>query len=252
MNRKIDIDLFDFPTREEMLPLLKESPLYGYNLKMEVFERHDLRYLHQIFDYPITVSDLRVSLNNRIFQANLSYAYVSFYFRRGIPDELDSLMDLTNKQFTNRMHFQHHTDAFFQRAFTALDLLGQIIFHYYDLNKNNKRKTSPSFKQLVDILYKKDKELSKKLSEIRDSDEFTDASQVRNDIIHNNPPYNAHMGREKDLNGVTAFGTQYFSSRKVMEIMENLIRVVRRIFEVVETHIQNKKQKQLVEKQINI
>jgi Cthe_2314-like HEPN len=246
LNRRIDVDLFDFPTREEMLPLLKESPLYSYNLKKEIFERGKLSSLHQAFNYPITVSDLTVSLNNRIFQTNLSYAYVSFYFRRGIPDELDSLMNLTNKQFTNRMHFQHHMDALFQRIFTALDLLGQIIFHYYDLEQHHNRKISPTFKTVVKILDKKDKELSEKLSKIKDSDEFMDASQVRNDIIHNNPPYNAHMGHKKDLNGVTASGTYYFSSQKLMEIMDNLIKLVRRIFEVVETHIQNKKQ--LVEK----
>jgi len=242
LNRRIDVDLFDFPTREEMLPLLKESPLYSYNFKKEIFERVKLSSLHQVFNYPITVSDLTVSLNNRIFQTNLSYAYVSFYFRRGIPDELDSLMSLTNQQFTNRMHFQHHTDALFQRVFTALDLLGQIIFHYYDLEQPHKNKISPTFKKVVKILDKKDKELSEKLSEIKDCHEFMDASKVRNDIVHNNPPYNAHFAQEKHSSGITASGTRYYSSQKLMRIMDNLLKVVRRIFEVVETHIQNKKQ----------
>ncbi|MCM3641403.1 Cthe_2314 family HEPN domain-containing protein [Priestia aryabhattai] len=251
MNRRIDVDLFEFPTREEMLPLLKESPLYSYNLKKEIFERGKLSSLHQAFNYPITVSDLTFSLNNRIFQTNLSYAYVSFYFRRGIPDELDSLMNLTNKQFTNRMHFQHHTDALFQRVFTALDLLGQIIFHYYDLeqHQNHKSKISPTFKKVVKILDKKDKELSEKLSEIKDCQEFMDASKVRNDIVHNNPPYNAHFTQEKHSSGITAYGTHYYSSQKLMVIMDNLLKIVRRIFDIVEAHIQDKKQEQLFEKQ---
>lgn len=33
----IKIDLFEFPTKEEMAPLLKESPLYSYRIKETYF-----------------------------------------------------------------------------------------------------------------------------------------------------------------------------------------------------------------------
>ncbi|WP_257145367.1 hypothetical protein [Bacillus thuringiensis] len=38
----IKIKLFEFPTKEDMLPLLNESPLSGYRLEQRLFHRSDL------------------------------------------------------------------------------------------------------------------------------------------------------------------------------------------------------------------
>ncbi|WP_255263213.1 hypothetical protein [Bacillus cereus] len=73
----IKIDLFEFPTKEEMLPLLKESPLYNYGIQSDPFNwtNKKLFWLDKI-DHQIFALELASSLNKRIFQLNLSYAYL--------------------------------------------------------------------------------------------------------------------------------------------------------------------------------
>ncbi|USL32922.1 Cthe_2314 family HEPN domain-containing protein [Priestia megaterium] len=241
MNRRIDIKLFDFPTKEEMLPLFKKSPLYEYNLKQEVFEREDLDIYEQVLNYSPIMRDRVNLLNSKIFQINLSYAYVSYYFQRGIPDDFDSLKHITNEQATSRVHFQHHTDSFFQRAFTTLDLLARLLFDYFGLEANPERNgTDITFKGVLYMLPQREKKLFRKLVSVKKSKEFKIASDVRNDIIHNNPPYRMHI-REEVINGVKFTKSVYFSSEKLMKIMNDFLWSIKKIFEIVKNYISNKK-----------
>ncbi|MED2217274.1 Cthe_2314 family HEPN domain-containing protein, partial [Bacillus thuringiensis] len=38
-----------------------------------------------------------------------------------------------SEHWTNKIYFEYHIDAFFQKAFTALDIFGHLLFKYYDL-----------------------------------------------------------------------------------------------------------------------
>lgn len=243
MNRRVDIDLFDFPTKDEVLPLFKESPLYNYNFREEVFYREDLSPIEQVFDYqPMLVSNVNL-LNSKAFQVNLSYAYIKYYFKRGIPDKLDTLNDLTNEQWTNKVHFENNTDVFFQKAFTTLDLLGHLLFNYFDLNADPKRNgTDITFNGVLYMLPQKDKKLFHKLLRIKKSEEFKTASSIRNDIIHSNPPYRAHI-RNRSVQGVVFTKTHYFNSEELMQAMNKLLLTMKHIFEVVKKHIEDQKRR---------
>lgn len=242
----IRIELFDFPTKEDMLPLLSQSPLSGYQLKMESFLRSDLYPMEQM-DYEIKLGEIISNLNSRVFQVNLSYAYVLYYFNRGIPDEewmvtneggkTQFLPHLNNEHWTNKIHFEHHTDSMFQKAFTTLDLFAHVLFERFDLERNirNGREEDISFNRAIWKLKERESELHEKLKQIKDSTKFKEATQNRNDIIHNQPPYIVHTRYEKQ-NNVTYVRTYYITSKKLKESMYGLLECMKEVFESVKIY----------------
>ncbi|WP_255256454.1 Cthe_2314 family HEPN domain-containing protein [Bacillus cereus] len=130
-----------------------------------------------------------------MFQLNLSYAYLLYYSHRGIPDEeIPYLKNLTDKEWTNKVHFDRNADSLFQKAFISLDLLAHLLFACLGLKTERKRKgelirIKESFHNAMFQVKLVDRERYNKLEEIMSSVEFQEASKVRNDIIHNQPPY---------------------------------------------------------------
>ncbi|MGA5673969.1 hypothetical protein ACPCKQ_18815 [Bacillus bombysepticus] len=61
----IRINLFEFPTKEDMFPLLNESPLSGYRLEKRLSHRSDLG-LMELLDYQIKLIEMISHINNRI------------------------------------------------------------------------------------------------------------------------------------------------------------------------------------------
>ncbi|MGE7892316.1 Cthe_2314 family HEPN domain-containing protein [Bacillus cereus] len=244
----IKIKLFEFPTKEDMLPLLNESPLSGYRLEQRLFHRSDLDPM-ELLDYQIKLIEMISHLNNRIVQVNLSYAYVMYYFNRGIPDEVwltsnnegrtQYLPYLKDEHWTNKIHFEHHTDTLFQRAFTTLDLFAHILYQQFNLKRDIKsgREEDISFNRAIWKLKKQEVELHEKLLRIKKSARFEEAAQVRNDIIHNQPPYRTHT-RYQTCNGVNSAQIYYITSARLREIMKGIIECIKDVFETVRLHLE--------------
>ncbi|WP_240522293.1 Cthe_2314 family HEPN domain-containing protein [Bacillus thuringiensis] len=251
---KIQIDLFEYPTKEEMLTLLKESPLYNFSIEESVLYREDLHPIKRL-DYDISVQEILSLFHNRLFQVNLSYAYVMYYFNRGIPDEewakpiptggVEYFPHFQEEHWTNKVHFEHHIDTFFQKAFTVLDIFGHLLFKYFDLKQEENRKG-----RLQDITFnnafwnlknqKKDINLHKKLGGIKFSDSYKEASRIRNEIIHNQPPYSIHNRRETHR-GVVFTKVYYIPSDKLKETMYNLSESIKEIVGIFSQHVIEKR-----------
>ncbi|PGZ07974.1 hypothetical protein COE30_14845 [Bacillus cereus] len=243
----IKIDMFEFPTKEEMAPLLKESPLYNYviesksfhwtNQKISGFDRMDYLNLNR---------NLVSSLNKRIFQLNLSYAYLLYYSHRGIPDgESSYLKNLTDKEWTNKVHFDQNADSLFQKAFTSLDLLAHLLFACLGLKTEKKRgrkliRINKSFHNAMSQIEFVDRELYNKLGEIRSSVEFQEASKVRNDIIHNQPPYEKQNQIVENSDGTISLIVQYTPSKRLLEIALGLLECMKRICEIIKAYFNEK------------
>lgn len=245
----INIELFCFPAKDDMLPLLNESPLSNYQLEPESFSKEDISLI-ELFDFQIELNELVHFLNNRVFQVNLIYAYVLYYYNRGIPDEEWQVIDkkgkiqffphLNNEHWTNKIHFEHHIDSLFQRVFTTQDLIAHVLYKRFGLV--NKGRGKISFNNAITNLkeQEKDEELSNKLRVIKVSEKFRIASKIRNDIVHNKPPYRVHTVSET-RNGVTAKGTHYMTSKQVIKNIQGLLECVKEILETVRIHCEDLK-----------
>lgn len=247
----IKIDLFEFPIKEEMLPLLKESPLYNYGIERDLFNwtNKELFWFDKM-DHQIFTLELASSLNKRIFQLNLSYAYLFCYSNRGISDgEYPYLDNLNDEEWTNKIHFDQNADSLFQRAFTALDLLAHLLFACLGLKTERKRegkliRINKSFHNAMFQIKFADRELYNKLEEIRSSRKFQEASKVRNDIIHNQPPYEKWNQKVKNSDRTETMVVQYTPSKRLLEIAQSLLECMKRIFIIIEDY-SNKKIKGL-------
>ncbi|OPA19311.1 hypothetical protein CN520_07395 [Bacillus cereus] len=243
----IKIDLFEFPTKEEMAPLLKESPLYSYRIKGDLFcwTREELAGFDMI-DHHIAAQDLSRSLNNRIFQLDLSYSYLLYYSKRGISDgEYPYLKKMPEEEWTNKIHFENYVDILFSKAFTALDLLAHLLFACLGLKTEKKVKgktknINKSFNNAMFQIKKLDRELYNKLDKIRDSLEFQKASKVRNDIIHNQPPYEMRNEKVKSPGGTETVIVKYIPSKEILNIARDLLELMRQIFIIVEDFLKEK------------
>ncbi|MGH0943936.1 Cthe_2314 family HEPN domain-containing protein [Bacillus mycoides] len=243
----IEIDLFEFPTKEEMAPLLKESPLYSYRIEGDLFywTREQL-FGFDIIDHHIAAQDFTSSLNNRIFQLDLSYSYLLYYSNRGISDgEYPYLDKLPNEEWTNKIHFENNVDILFPKAFTALDLLAHLLFACLGLKTEKKIKgktknINKSFNSAMYQIKKLDRELYNKLNKIRDSIEFQKASKVRNDIIHNQPPYEMRNEKVKSSGGTETVMVKYTPSKEILNIARGLLELMRQIFIIVEDFLKEK------------
>ncbi|SDZ84816.1 Cthe_2314 family HEPN domain-containing protein [Bacillus nitratireducens] len=243
----IEIDLFEFPTNEEMAPLLKESPLYSYRIEGDLFywTREQL-FGFDIIDHQIAAQDFTRSLNNRIFQLDLSYSYLLYYSNRGISDgEYPYLKEFPNEEWKNKIHFENNVDILFPKAFTALDLLAHLLFACLGLKTEKKIKgktknINKSFNNAMFQIKKLDRELYNKLNEIRDSLEFKKASKVRNDIIHNQPPYEMRNEKVKSPGGTETVIVKYTPSKEILNIARGLLELMRQIFIIVEDFLKEK------------
>ncbi|OAK34052.1 Cthe_2314 family HEPN domain-containing protein [Bacillus wiedmannii] len=243
----IEIDLFEFPTKEEMAPLLKESPLYSYRIEGDLFYWTREQLLgFDIIDHHIAAQDFTRSLNNRIFQLDLSYSYLLYYSNRGISDgEYPYLDKLSNEEWTNKIHFENNVDILFPKAFTALDLLAHLLFACLGLKTEKKIKgktknINKSFNSAMYQIKKLDRELYNKLNKIRDSIEFQKASKVRNDIIHNQPPYEMRNEKVKSSGGTETVMVKYSPSKEILNIARGLLELMRQIFIIVEDFLKEK------------
>ncbi|PFM62184.1 hypothetical protein COJ48_19570 [Bacillus cereus] len=243
----IKIDMFEFPTKEEMAPLLKEGPLYNYVIDSKLFHwtNQKLSGLDRI-DYLNLNRNIASSLNKRIFQLNLSYAYLLYYSRRGIPDgEYPYLNNLTDKEWTNKVHFDQNADSLFQKAFTSLDLLAHLLFACLGLKTERKRegklkRINKSFHNAMSQIKFVDRELYNKLEEIRSSVKFKEASKVRNDIIHNQPPYEKQNQIVEDLDGTISLIVQYTPSKRLLEMALGLLECMKQICIIIEDYFNEK------------
>ncbi|MFU1885150.1 MULTISPECIES: Cthe_2314 family HEPN domain-containing protein [Bacillus cereus group] len=243
----IKIDLFEFPTKEEMLPLLQESPLCNYKIQSDSFNwtNKELFWFDKL-DHQIFTIELASSLNKRIFQLNLGYAYLLYYSNRGISDgEYLFLNNLTDEDWTNKIHFDQNIDSVFQKAFTALDLLAHLLFACFGLKTERKKerkliRINKSFHNAMSQIKFIDRELYNKLEGIRGAREFQEASKVRNDIVHNQPPYEKWNQKVKHSNGTESMVTKYTPSKRLLEIAQGLLKCIKRIFIIIEDNLNKK------------
>ncbi|MEC2799710.1 Cthe_2314 family HEPN domain-containing protein [Bacillus thuringiensis] len=148
-----------------------------------------------------------------------------------------------SEHWTNKIYFEYHIDAFFQKAFTALDIFGHLLFKYYDLIpvKKNGRVQDITFKNAFwNLKYqRKDINLHTKFGKIKFSNNYKRVSKIRNAIIHSQPPYMVHNQFETKK-GITAAKIKYTPSKKLVEGMHDLSICIQGIVEIFCTHITKK------------
>lgn len=257
---RINIELFEFPTKEEMLTLITESPLYNFKIEDLVFHKKNLNF-DDYLSYIISTREMLGLYKNRISQLNLSYAYILYYLNRGIPDaewsrvssngSIEYFPHFKDAHWTNKIHFEHHTDALFQRAFTTLDILGHLLFNFFDLKHekyNDGRLKDITFNTVLRDLknQRKDIKLNRKLCKIKYRNSFQQASRIRNNIIHNKPPYRIY-NYDDTHDGMITSRIDYTPSKELKENMYNLLKSIKEITQIIIKHIEKKsKSKEII------
>jgi hypothetical protein len=131
-------------------------------------------------------------LSNRLNEVCLSYAFATFYFEMGIPDE--PFYEKTNKGFsylplfrdehdTIKFMFDYYVDIFFHKVYSALDILSHILFKVYKLSLEKREKID--FKTAVRKIPNSD--LRQFLDDALQSEAYKNSSDIRNDFTHNYP-----------------------------------------------------------------
>lgn len=144
--------------------------------------------------------------------------------------------------WTNKIHFEHHTDTFFQKAFTTLDILGHLLFNYFDLEQEKYRDG-----RLKDITFNtalrslknqgKDIKLNRRLCKVKYKNSFQQASRIRNNIIHNKPPYRIY-NYDETHDGIITSRIHYMPSKELKENMYSLLKSIKEITLIIIKYIE--------------
>ncbi|WP_255263219.1 Cthe_2314 family HEPN domain-containing protein [Bacillus cereus] len=159
--------------------------------------------------------------------------------------EYPYLDNLADEEWTNKIRFDQNIDSVFQKAFTALDLLAHLLFECFGLKTERKKerkliRINKSFHNAMSQIKFLDRELYSKLEEIRGAREFQEASKVRNDIIHNQPPYEKWNQKVKNSDGTETMVAKYTPSKRLLEIAQGLLECIKRIFVIIMNHLNKK------------
>lgn len=220
----ISVDLFDSPEKYKIIKIFVDSPIYNFQLEEELFNlsESDVR---EAFPIQLEINDFKHTFNNRLVQANFNYAYAIAYYNRGISDQL-LLKGITNEEWSNKIHFENYLDNYFQKLFTSLDILSHILINYYELrNKKGKVIYNPDWNKALNGLKCNNKHhfLGRKLQDISERKYYKEAKLIRDNIMHNQPPYRAVMNYEKTESGVYAGGITYTTSKELRSVMDEFV-----------------------------
>ena len=214
---------FEFPTREDWKRIHSASAFKKIYPILDSLESSE--HLTGDFARDLELKGWLYELRQRIEDTAISYYFMMFYYKKGIPDKRWSISpgingasvqyypDFEEVHYSIKVWFDYFSDTLYYKLFSAWDVVGHVLNMKYGLNIKKKGVYfSTAYKKLGD----KDKNLHDCLKNIIDSPVYERANEIRNDITHNYIPHGAHMVVHRSNKSTTIGPKQYRPSEEIV------------------------------------
>jgi len=218
--------LIEFPNKKEWKKLSGDFEFQILNLKHENIQIQHRNIIEE-FSQTLAIQSWCFMLNSRVYFLNDSYKMMSYYFKKGIPDDEWFLSPGRNgesieylphfkdeRQHLIRLHFYYFAEIFYYYAFTIFDTIGHIIKEMFRLEIRRNVNFVEAVKRLKPI----DSILYDSLKSILESSVYRKAKQIRNNGTHNFAPGYCGPAYSRDELTTFSYGeNDYIPSRQIME-----------------------------------
>lgn len=182
-----------FPTNAEWEEIYAETNI-GSTLFLiqNILNTTSKNTTSDLFDI-LEIRSLGEEIYHRFFAAARSFILLTFYFKKGIPDnevgkrnEVNGppvyFPDFESQHYEIKSWFDYYCDNFYFKLFAGLNSIGHILNKCFEINMKN-----PDFGTVMKkfISAKKNSEVQQKFLDITESPQFKFANKIRNDIAHN-------------------------------------------------------------------
>ena len=201
-------DYLEVPSRQERDSMVEQSTIWAIRilpseLGFTVDEEDFFRERSKIADY-------LVDIQQKLFDAVVSYVMAMHYYGKGIPDvpkdhphktpqERKEYLKTTAEDYCNRYWFGYYADLFYIHIQTIWDIVIELINCYFEYNyPNDSRLISKVCKSL-----KKDHvSIANFLDQIRCSELYTKSKGLRTNAAHFVPNINTkRIDKKTEVNG---------------------------------------------------
>jgi len=222
-----------YPTEEEWDEILSQSPFVGFQFSSTDFTKNapDATIF---FEGPI-INSYGSLLVHRFRALVESYIMLSFYYKLGIPDDLEDksideiFKNFESDHFGNKEKFDYYSDVFYFKSFSCWEAIGHILNERYNLKVER-----VEFKNIVRKMKNENNDTFKELKAITNDDAFIKANVYRNQITHNHSPNLPGVSRHKDNNGLVVEGrTEYYNSKTVYNNVVSVLELLKKGIEVI-------------------
>jgi|SRR5699024_3011640 len=199
---------------------IKENPLYGFEIKEGLFDNKSV----SIFDLPydIDIQTWKINLSNKISKVIRNFGYAMFYYNKGVSDKT-----------SNFYNFTYFVDVFFLYASALYETVGHLLVKTYKL----KLRGLVSFNSAIIGLKEVNSDLYNDLNKIKESSEYEKGNEMRNNIVHNHPPYEKSSGVSKHK-GIIAVGKgTYVTPEKIKEVMIGFSESIKKTLLILEKYL---------------
>lgn len=229
----------EFPTHEEWTRIYRQNPYIHFYEQLQQLEtslshRKKSQLGHGLHDFilDIELSELILQLGHRLSDITKSLVLLHYYFDKGIPDDewyispgkdgvsIQYYPHFEQKDFQTKDWFDFYSDTFYQKLFSAWDILGHILNKVYRLNIKPK---SIDFPNAIKNLSSANSNLGNKLDNIANTSEYQRAKELRNNSTHNYLPHSVGLTVKTTSNEHatnTSIGIRHYTTSK--EIMSNV------------------------------
>lgn len=214
---------FEFPTREDWKRIHSASAFKKIYPILDSLESSE--HLTGDFARDLELKGWLYELRQRIEDTAISYYFMMFYYKKGIPDKrwyispgingasVQYYPDFEEVHYSIKVWFDYFSDALYYKLFSAWYVVGHVLNVKYGLNIKKKGVSfSTAYKKLGD----KDKNLHDCLKNVIDSPVYKRANEIRNDITHNYLPHSAHMVVHSSNKSTTIGLKQYIPSEEIV------------------------------------
>lgn len=236
----------EFPSQEDIQKIYSTTSFDELNaLLFRLHSRNDsednfngLTGLKQLLDS----EGLIWQLHNRLMDVAKSYVLLSYFFEKGIPDDIwfispgkrDSSIEYFPHfepiHFMIKDWFDYYSGIFYQQLFSTLDVVGHLLNVQYSLGVSEKK---VSFRGVVNRLERHNNSLYVALDQVRSSPVFLEATQLRNNITHNHLPSSTGLTGTLTENGGNVNIQDYMTSDKIFSNVREIIGLLEEVITLV-------------------
>jgi hypothetical protein len=236
------------PEAKDIRVLVAETPFASTTgIVLKVIGLHIRGNAFEGLKREIDLREYSLQLIDRIADAAKSFAFMTYFFRQGIPDEpwhispgksgnsVDYFPMFEDLHFQIKDWFDFYSDSFFYKAFSSLEMLGQLINVYDRLGLSE---SDVTFNRVVDLLGGRQHPIYKDLYSLRNSTGYIEANDMRNSATHRVLPSTVGMIVVRKPSGWSMGLRNYISSRIVLERANQIAFVVEAAIKVWVAYIE--------------
>lgn len=197
----------------------------------------DFAHFKKVIDF----KEFLWQLHSRLMDTAKSYSLLSYFFKKGIPDEewhvspgnsgasIEYFPHFQPIHYAIKDWFDYYSDVFYYKFFSALDMVGHILNVRYELGI---KQSKVSFQSVVVDLRDKDHTLHTMLEEIINSTVYREGRRFRNNITHNYLPSSTGMSVNMSEQGGSIGMREYTPSAVIMGNIEEILALLDRVIAV--------------------